>query len=87
MKFNKLIVALLLIGSVVQAQKIDLNFKNLKISEFIKLVSKITHKNILITSAIKGNIDFVADHGIEKDELFVLLQAILESNFGLSRLE
>ena len=80
MKFNKLFLLLLiLISTSYAAKKMQLNFSGLEINEFIKVVSKITHKNILITAPITGKIDFVSDHGITKDELFVLLQNVLQS--------
>ncbi len=80
MKLNKYILGTLLAAMLtLQAETIELNFSNLKITEFVKMVSKITQKNILITEPINGNVDFISDHGIEKDQLFVLLQSILES--------
>jgi general secretion pathway protein D len=80
MKLNKLLTLLLLVMfSSVEAKKIAINFSNLDISEFVKMVSKITKKNILITVPISGKVDFVADHGIEEGELFSLLQSVLSS--------
>lgn len=58
---------------------IELNFKDLSISKFIKMVSKISKKNILISTPINGKINFISHHGISKKELFALLQSVLES--------
>ncbi len=79
MKFVKLLLLILILGWPLQAKKISINFSNLEISQFVKMVSKITKKNILITVPISGKVDFVADHGIEVDELFSLLQSVLQS--------
>jgi general secretion pathway protein D len=42
------------------AREIELNFKNLEINDFIKMVAKITHKNILLTQNLKGKVNFIA---------------------------
>jgi len=75
-------VKLLLILSVVLFAKndtINLNFNNLKISTFIKLVSKITNKNILITKNVDGKINFISVKPIKKKEIYPLLLNILKS--------
>ncbi len=80
MKFNKLIIALLLTLSVqVQAEKVDINFTNLNIKDFIRMVGKITGKNILVEGEVKGKVNFIKNDGVEKDELIPLLNAILET--------
>ena len=47
---------------------ININFKDLKIPEFIKITSKIINKNILITQEIEGNVNFVSTKPINKNE-------------------
>jgi len=81
MKFNKLVLGVILLFSVevAQAEKIKVNFNNLKISDFIIMLSKITGKNILIDGDVKGKINFVTKHDIEKSELIPLATAILET--------
>ena len=81
MKFSKIAVAFILALSVqVHAEKVNINFANLSVNDFVKMVGKITGKNILIDGEIKGKINFVANkEGIEKDELIPLLNAILET--------
>ncbi|CAA6827019.1 MAG: General secretion pathway protein D / Type II secretion outermembrane pore forming protein (PulD) [uncultured Sulfurovum sp.] len=81
MKFSKIAIALTLALSVqVHAEKVNINFANLSVNDFVKMVGKITGKNILIDGEIKGKINFVAnDEGVEKDELIPLLNAILET--------
>jgi general secretion pathway protein D len=61
------------------AEKVDLKFNNLNISDFIKMVAKVTGKNILIDGEIKGKINFVSNKPIEKSELIPLATAILET--------
>jgi len=80
MKFNKLALGLLLALSLqVHAEKVDVNFRNLSIGDFIKMVGKITGKNILVDGEVKGKINFVSNQPIEKSELIPLANAILET--------
>ena len=81
MKFSKVATILILALSVqVYAEKVNINFANLSVNDFVKMVGKITGKNILIDGEIKGKINFVAnEEGIEKEELIPLLNAILET--------
>ena len=80
MKFNKLALGLIFALSIqVHAEKVDLKFNNLNISDFIKMVAKVTGKNILIDGEIKGKINFVSNKPIEKSELISLATAILET--------
>ena len=81
MKFSKIAATLILALSVqVHAEKVHINFKDLSVNDFVKMVGKITGKNILIDGIIKGKINFVANkEGVEKDELIPLLNAILET--------
>ncbi len=80
MKFSKIALGLLLAwGVYAHAEKVDVNFKNLEIGDFIKMVGKITGKNILVDGDIKGKINFVSNKPIEKSELIPLANAILET--------
>jgi len=81
MKFSKIALGFILALSVqLHAEKVNINFKNLNINDFIGMVGKITGKNILIDGEIKGKINFVANKdGVEKNELIPLLNAILET--------
>ncbi len=85
MKFNKLWKILLCLcivatmGMSANRKQVDVNFKNLEIGNFIKLVSKILNKNILLTSSIKGKVNFVSAKPIYKDELLSLVQSVLAS--------
>lgn len=58
---------------------VDINLQNLQITDFIKMVSKITNKNILITTNIPGTVNFVSSRTIYKEEVYELLQSVLNS--------
>lgn len=60
-------------------EQVNINFSNLEITDFIKLVSKITHKNILINSKVNGTVDFVSAAPVYDDELLGVLVSVLES--------
>lgn len=60
-------------------ERVNINFSNLEIEDFIKLVSKITNKNILINHRIQGTIDFVSTAPVYDDELMSILVSALES--------
>ena len=70
---------ILMFSIILNAQKIDLNFQNLKITDFIKMVSKISNKNILITDNIRGNVDFISVKPVDETEVFDILLNILKS--------
>jgi len=81
MKFSKIALILIFaLSTQIQAKKVNINFSDLKVSDFVKMVGKITGKNILINEDIKGKINFVANkEGVEKSELIPLLNAILRT--------
>ena len=60
-------------------EKVNVNFADLEISDFIKLISKITNKNILIHDKISGKVDFVSNSPVYADELMEILISVLES--------
>jgi len=59
--------------------KVNINFRDLDMRDFIEMVSKITHKNILIDVPLKGKINFVSQEPIKKSSLIPLANSILES--------
>ena len=80
MRLSRLALGIVLaMGIQAHAEKVDVNFKNLNISDFIKMVGKITGKNILVDGEVKGKINFVSNEPIEKSELIPLANAILET--------
>lgn len=59
-------------------EKININFKDLKIMDLVKITSKIIDKNILVTEQIKGNVDFISNKPLDKKELVKILTYVLE---------
>ncbi|MEN8303568.1 MAG: secretin N-terminal domain-containing protein [Campylobacterota bacterium] len=79
----KLIKTILLTAVIVLSlsarEQVNVNFSNLQIKDFIKLISKITNKNILVNHKINGSVDFVSTSPIYDDELIGILVSVLES--------
>lgn len=89
MKLIKIVLStLLIVTSVMHAEeeKVDVNFRNLNVRDFIEMVSKITRKNILIESELKGKINFVSQEPIKKSGLIPLANSILGSK-GLTLID
>lgn len=72
-------ISFLLIASIEARQEVNINFSNLEIKDFIKLVSKITNKNILINHKLSGTVDLVSTAPVYDDELMGILISVLES--------
>lgn len=80
MKLIKLLLlSLLLVVSLNAREKVNVNFSNLQINDFIKLISKITNKNILINHKITGTVDLVSTTPIYDTEVLGILISVLES--------
>ena len=83
MKFNSYVVSLflsvILSINIFAKEQININFKDLEIKDFIKVTSKIINKNILMTTKIKGKIDFISNKPVYKEDLLNLLIYVLES--------
>ncbi|MEN4053658.1 MULTISPECIES: type II secretion system secretin GspD [Sulfurimonas] len=80
MKFIKTAFFILLLAVILYGrQEVNVNFSNLQINDFIKLVSKITHKNILISNKVNGTVNFVSTTPVYDDELLGILVSVLES--------
>jgi len=88
MKLIKLALSALLLSSAVYAEeeRVDVNFRDLNVRDFIEMVSKITKKNILIESELKGKINFVSQEPIKKSGLIPLANSILSSK-GLTLID
>jgi len=75
----RLIKMLLILSVALFANKIELNFKNLQIEDFIKMVAKITNKNILLTGNIRGEVNFISVKPVDEKEVYDILVNILRS--------
>jgi len=62
-----------------EEERVNVNFRNLSVKDFIEMVSKITHKNILIDTDLKGKINFVSQEPIRKSSLIPLANSILRT--------
>ena len=78
MKLNKLFFIIVLAFNLFSNDEININFKDLKIMDFIKITSKIINKNILITDEIEGNVNFLSNKPLNKNELTKILNYVLE---------
>jgi general secretion pathway protein D len=86
MRLIKIILVALFISSVglqAEEERVDVNFRNLNLHDFIEMVSKITQTNILIEGELKGKIDFVSQVPVKKSALIPLANSIL-SGKGLT---
>jgi len=80
MKLIRIIFLTLTLALILSAkQEVNVNFSDLQIKDFIKLVSKITNKNILVNYNITGSIDFISSAPIYDNELIGVLVSVLES--------
>jgi len=90
MKLTKILLGILLIFTItlhaVEEETVDVNFRNLSVKDFIEMVSKITNKNILIDTDLKGKINFVSTKPIKKSSLIPLANSILGSK-GLTLID
>jgi len=59
------------------ADTVKINFKNLKIVDFINMVAHITGKNILIGQNVQGTVDFVSVKPVPKKNIYDLLIKVL----------
>jgi len=59
--------------------EVNINFKDLKIVDFIQMVAKISGKNILISQNITGTVDYVSVKPIKKSQIFTLLSDVLST--------
>ncbi len=76
MKWIKL---LFILTVLLNARQIELNFKNLEVNDFIKMVAKITNKNILLTIPLKGKVNFISVKPVDEKEVYDILLNILKS--------
>jgi len=83
MRLTKVLISALLGLSIsanaIDEDKININFRDLNLRDFIEMISKITHKNILINVNLNGKINFVSQEPIKKSSLIPLANSILES--------
>ena len=74
-----LMAVVLLSGIYADEEKVNVNFRDLSVKNFVEMVGKITNKNILINGDLKGNVNFVSTTPIKKSSLIPLANSILAS--------
>lgn len=77
--FNIFLLLSALLFAAPEREQVDINFKNLKINDFLKMSAKILNKNILITDNIPGEVNFISSNPIYKDEVLNLIISIIET--------
>ncbi|MBE0499668.1 MAG: hypothetical protein IBX43_10620, partial [Campylobacterales bacterium] len=60
-------------------EEVAINFKDLGITEFVDLMSKILNKNILMTQPLTGKVDFYSAVPVKKSDITNIFLSILES--------
>jgi len=80
MRLIRIVLAVsVLVFSLYAREQVNVSFSNLAIGDFIKLISKITNKNILINNKINGTVNFISTTPVYNDELMDILISVLES--------
>ena len=85
-KFVLILMAVLTLGLHADEEKVDVNFRDLSVKDFVEMVGKITSKNILINGDLKGKVNFVSTTPIKKSSLIPLANSILASK-GLTLID
>lgn len=85
-KFLKIIIVASILSTTLlvaktesKSDEVNINFKDLKIVDFVKMVARITGKNILVGENIQGKVDFVSVKPVKKDQIYTLLVNVLNS--------
>ncbi|MDR0665905.1 MAG: hypothetical protein LBF71_00685 [Campylobacteraceae bacterium] len=83
MKFIRIVMCVILSVSL-NAQSIEdansaveINFRDLEITDFIRLVSNVLNKNILFLETIPGKVEFTSTTPVTKQDLPLILQSVL----------
>jgi len=73
-------ICILMTASMLMArEEVSINFSKLKTNDFIKLIGKITDKNILVHHNITGTVDLLTTSPIYEDEVLGILISVLQA--------
>ncbi|MFX4240891.1 type II secretion system protein GspD [Aliarcobacter butzleri] len=78
---KKIFIVLLLIFyalNLYSNDEININFKDIKVDDLIRITSKITKRNILVTQIINEKVDYIPTQKITKENLFDILETTLK---------
>ncbi|MCH9812320.1 MAG: hypothetical protein K0U47_00045, partial [Epsilonproteobacteria bacterium] len=85
-KFFKVVLIAVMLSSTASYAKnktasdeVNINFKDLKIVDFVKMVARITGKNILVGENVQGKVDFVSVKPVKKSQIYDLLVNVLNA--------
>ena len=73
-----ILLTILLLKNLFADELININFKDMKLVDLVKITSKIINKNILLTQEIEGTIDFIPNDKVSKEELLSILKYSLD---------
>lgn len=76
---RSIFLMVVLVFSLSAREKVNVNLSNVEINDFIKMISKISKKNILVGYKLTGNVDFVSSTPIYDDEVLGILVSVLDS--------
>jgi general secretion pathway protein D len=81
MKFIKLFLLLTLLGSplLTAREQVNINLSNLAIEDFVKLIAKVSKKNILVNHKLSGTVNLVTSTPVYDDEVLGILVSVLET--------
>lgn len=80
MRLIRIILFITLLYTCAIAQdKVNINFSNISLNDLIKLVAKVTDKNILMPYQLNGKVTFLSQKPIYKGDLFSILVSTLKS--------
>lgn len=82
--YLKVCLIILMLGTAAYAkpnmdEEVSINFKDLSITEFVDLMSKILKKNILLTQPLAGKVEFYSAAPVKKSDITNIFISILES--------
>lgn len=78
---KKIFIVLLLVFyalNLYSNDEININFKDIKVDDLIKITSKITKRKILVTQIINEKVDYIPTQKITKENLFDILETTLK---------
>jgi general secretion pathway protein D len=81
MKSIKLFLLLALLSSqlLTAREQVNINLSNLAIDDFVKLIAKVTKKNILVNHKLSGTVNLVTSTPVYDDEVLGILISVLDT--------
>jgi general secretion pathway protein D len=73
-------------GKTVPEEKIAIDFDNVDIKVFIKFISRITDRNFVVDSRVRGNVTVISPTKLSREEVYKVFESVLEIN-GFSVVE